>query len=344
MKIARTGIANRFTSITYNITTIWSTYLSLHHWEVFYRQGSIATGPSQADGNYDLEILQTWNDFFENCPTNARILDIATGNGAVAIIASEVGRKLDKNFEIHACDLAQINPIRDVPNSGDRMSDIKFHPGMSVEKLTFPDNHFDAVSGQYALEYTDIAQSFNQLKRTMKPAGKAQFIIHHTDSVLVRKTMILLDEAAFILQHTKIFRRLKHLVSAQLATPKFAESAGQQLRTAIQDLKQALPDVQANGGGNIIRGTLDTVHQILKRRSENETDFIALDRDIANADAELRYWVRRQKDLLSSAKDSQGMQEIESMAKEAGFEIKNRDLQFHAESNIVGWKMAIRCI
>lgn len=318
--------------------------MSLNHWESFYRQGSIATGPSQINGNYDLELLQVWSDFFENCPTDACLLDIATGNGAVAIIANDISRQFDKNFTIHACDLALINPLRDVPNSSDRMAGINFHPGMSVENLTFPDKHFDAVSGQYALEYTDIAKSFSQLKRTLKTNGKAQFIIHNTNSVLVNKTMLLMDEAAFILQHTKIFRRLKHLVTAQFATPKFAESAGQQLRIAIQDLKQALPDVQASGGGSIIRGTLDTVQQILKHRADNSADYVAIEREISNADSELRFWVRRQKDLLLSAKDSQGMQEIEAIAKAAGFEIETRDLQYHAESNIVGWKMAIRSI
>lgn len=317
--------------------------MSLHHWEIFYRNGAIATGPSQNNGNYDQEILQAWLAFFESCPENAKILDIATGNGAVAIIASETSRKLGKHFDVHACDFAQINPLRDVPNAAERLAGITFHPGMAVENLTFDDAYFDAVSGQYALEYTDIPASLKQLHRTMKANGLAQFIIHHKNSILVRNTLINLDEADFVLRKTKIYRRLKHLVSAQLVTPKFAENAGNQLRASIQSLKRALPEVQAAGGGMILQGTLDNIQKLLILRNESGP-VASLEREINMAEKDLRFWVRRQVNLLNSAKDENGIAEIEHMATQTGFAVVSRELQWHAGANLVGWKLVLRRI
>lgn len=315
--------------------------MSLQHWEIFYRNGAIATGPSQNKGNYDLEILQAWVDFFETCPSEARILDIATGNGAIAIIASETSRNHGKNFEVHACDFAQINPMRDVSNSDECLAAITFHPGMAVENLSFDNAYFDAVSGQYALEYTDIPASLKQLHRIIKPNGLAQFIIHHTNSALIRNSMLSLNEADFVLQKTKIYRRLKHLVSAQLVSPKFADTAGAQLIAAIRSLKRALPEVQAAGGGQILQGTLDNIQKLLNMRTETGP-VASLEREINLAEDELRHWVRRQKDLLASAKDENGLAEIESTAINTGFEIVSRDLQFHAETNLIGWKLILR--
>jgi ubiquinone/menaquinone biosynthesis C-methylase UbiE len=310
---------------------------------MFYRNGAIATGPSQNLGNYDLEILQAWQDFFETCPDGARILDIATGNGAIAIIASEMGRKLSKDFEVHACDFAQIDPMRYVPNATERLAGISFHPGVAVENLPFEDAYFDAVSGQYALEYTDIAVSLKQLHRTMKPNGLAQFIIHHCNSALISNAMISLNEADFVLRKTKIYRRLKHLVMAQVVSPKFAETAGTQLVASIRSLKRALPEVQAAGGGQILLGTLDNIQRLLSLRTVT-APVVSLENEINAAESDLRLWVRRQKDLLECAKDENGLSEIESAAKMAGFEVVSRGLQYHANINLVGWKLILRRI
>lgn len=315
--------------------------MSLQHWEMFYRNGAIATGPSQNLGNYDLEILQAWQDFFETCPAGARILDIATGNGAIAIIASETSRKLSKDFEVHACDFAQIDPMRHVPNAEERLAGISFHPGVAVENLPFEDAYFDAVSGQYALEYTNIPVSLEQLHRVMVPGGTAQFIIHHKNSALIRNSIISLDEADFVLRKTKIYRRLKHLVTAQVVSPKFAETAGSQLVASIRSLKRALPEVQAAGGGQILLGTLDNIQRLLNLRTETGP-IVSLENEINVAETDLRLWVRRQKDLLECAKDENGLSEIESAAQRTGFEVVSRGVQYHAKSNVVGWKLVLR--
>lgn len=314
--------------------------MSLEHWEAFYRNGAITTGPTQHGGNYDLEIHKAWSDFFGNCQSGTRILDIATGNGAVAGIANETAWNLGRVFIIHACDLAQIQPMRDVADAAVRFAGIQFHPGIAVERLPFPDASFEVVSGQYALEYTDVPAALHELRRILKPDGAAMFILHHAGSALIMNAQVSLREAEFVLNETKTYRRLRQLISADQATPKFAEKAGMQLQQSIQAIKRALPEAQAVGGGRVFLVTLDAVKQLLQLRSDRGP--VLLDNEINLAEGDLRAWVRRLKDLVASAKDEEGILAVESQAQAAGFEVIGRVPQLHNGGNLVGWKLLLR--
>lgn len=314
--------------------------LSLEHWEAIYRNGTIATGPSQSGGNYDLEVRQSWVDFFSNCRSGTRILDVASGNGAVAIIAAETARELGRVFNIHACDLALIQPLQDVPEAAVRLSGIQFHQGIPLERLHFPDASFDVVCGQYALEYTDTAASLKELHRVLAPDGAAMFILQHSASSQVQKAHITLREAEFVLNDTKTYRRLRQLISADQATPKFAQNAGKQLQLSIQAIKRALPEAQAFGAGLVFQVTLNAIHQILQLRADRGP--VLLSREIDLAEGDLRSWVRRLKDLVASAKDENGMLAIEEQAAQAGFDVIGRGPQVYNTNELVGWKLLLR--
>lgn len=313
--------------------------MSLEQWETYYRGGAIATCPTGPDGGYDLEVREAWVEFFSLLPEGARILDVGTGNGVVALIAMETASARGRNWEIHATDLAQIDPPRHVPDGERRLAGIIFHAGVATENMPFEPESFDAVSGHYALEYADTTAALAEIHRVLKPGGDAQFIIHSADSLLVQSARRSLLQAELVLVETKVFRRLHRLVTMETVAPGTTERATTELRAAIQALKRGLQQARDVGDGLVLGVTLDAVQKLLVARKEMKPQAVGLEVD--RAEGELRASVRRLNDLLAHARTEQDMEGLEKDAAAAGFTLIERMPQYHGGKHLVGWQLQL---
>lgn len=314
--------------------------MSQGKWETYYRGGMISTCPTGPDGGYDLEVREAWVEFFSLLADGACILDIGTGNGVVAEIALQTAASLGRRWEIHGTDLARIDPHRNVPDGARRLAGIIFHPGVATEALPFEAGHFDAVSGHYAIEYTNTALALADIHRVLKAGADAQFIVHCSDSVLVHAAARSLREAELVLDETRIFRRLHRLLTMEQAASDAADRAGRELRDAIRSLKEQLRLAQpTSGGGSVLSVALDAVHKLLMARSELGQHAVGLEVD--RVERELMASAQRLHDLRAHARTEADMQGIEQEAAAAGFSRIERLPQYHAGSNLVGWQLML---
>jgi ubiquinone/menaquinone biosynthesis C-methylase UbiE len=310
--------------------------MSLQHWESYYRAGALASCPLGPDGGYTQELRDAWAGFFSKLPAGARILDVGTGNGAVALIARETSASFARSFEIHGIDLARIDPARDV-HDGMRLFDgISFHAEVASERLPFDAGSFDAVSGQYALEYTAVEQSLREIRRVLKPGGRAQFIIHHADSIVARKARESLRQSSLVLEETRIFRKLRrHLKSAQQSRSV--------ARRTLSDLTEAMDKLGkaalAADDALTINVTIDAVGKLLASRLRISP--AALDLEVDRVEGSIRASVHRLQDLVRSGQSEGGMQGILKLARTDGFEIDELALQYHAVDKLVGWRLRL---
>jgi ubiquinone/menaquinone biosynthesis C-methylase UbiE len=314
--------------------------LDLKHWETYYRGGALATFPTGPGGTYDQELREAWTGFFGDLPDGARILDVGTGNGAVALIARETATELGRRWEIEATDKAQIDPHQHVPDGQRLLQGVRFHAGVGTEELPFDDAHFDAVSGHYALEYMDVGAALAEIHRVLKPGGRAQFILHHADSLLTRSANVSLREGELVLRETKVYRRLAKLVALGQVAPAVAERAAADLRVAIRTLKNALASAQQAGGGRILKVTLDAVQKLLSARTSMRPEQV--EREVGHAENEMRAAVRRLNDLVAHALDEGAMTTLERQAADAGFSVIERAPQYRAGAHLVGWRLLLR--
>ncbi|MCB1588798.1 MAG: class I SAM-dependent methyltransferase [Xanthomonadales bacterium] len=324
--------------MTYNALLLSeSASLSLEQWEIYYRRGALATGPAGPDGVYDREVRQAWVDFFRTLPAQARLLDIGTGNGVLPLIARDVANERQAQWEIHASDLAQIDPPRYVADGERRFAGVRFHPGVATEKLPFDDASFDAVTGHYALEYSDVPVALAEIHRVLKPGGDAQFIVHSDDSALVRSARLSMQEADVVLKQTRLYRRLHKLVTLQGATNAATDRATQELVAAIRQTKQALEQARQMGGGRTLNVALDATQKLLAARREGHAHQIG--REVDRAEKEMRSGSRRLADLVGHARTEQDMQAIQQAAAQIGFTLIECMPQYHAERVPVGWQL-----
>jgi ubiquinone/menaquinone biosynthesis C-methylase UbiE len=311
--------------------------LSLTQWESYYQGGRLAACPTGQDPNYTLELHDVWTEFFGGLADAARLLDIGTGNGAIALIARQTADNLRRTYEIHGADLAQINPNRDMADGARLFAGITFHPGVAAEKLPFEAESFSAVSGQYALEYTDTGQSLAQVLRVLKPGGAAQFVMHHADSLIVERAQASLRHADAVLMDTKVHRKLRRFLDAEHRSRDAAHRAWDDLATALATLRSS---GRADLDRLVIDVTLDAIPKLLdSRRNLSRT---ALDREIDSVENDLRNSVRRLHDLIGAAISSSAMLEYAQLATSLGFvDVKYRPL-YHARCALVGWCFGLR--
>lgn len=311
--------------------------MSLDHWEAYYRSGAVATCPTTPAGGYDLELRDAWVAFFTALPTDARVLDIGTGNGAVALIAAETAAALGRNYRVHGIDLARIDPLRHVPDGARRLAGIEFHAGVATEKLPFEAASFDAVSGQYALEYSQVDAALAEIHRVLRPSARACFIIHHVDSLLVRNAGHSLRQASLVLNDTRIYRLLRRFIEAERAARPAAGRYRQELNAAAWRLQQAADQLAS---ALVLSVTLDAIQKLLSARARLSRP--ALERAIDRAEGDLRASSRRLRDLVACAQDDAGMAALEATAAAAGFSVIERVAQLHGGENLVGWRLSLR--
>lgn len=176
-------------------TSIWNDYWHFDRLSSFDVEGKI---------NYREEVAAGWRAFFDALPQGASILDLCTGNGAVAVMAAEAGRRGGKNFRIVAVDSADINPCLYVKNHRDELATIEFWPATSIEGLPWPDACFEAVVSQFGIEYSDLSQSISELVRVVAPGGKARLFLHAAEGAVVQRSRRAITEIDFLLHEADL--------------------------------------------------------------------------------------------------------------------------------------------
>ncbi|MGB5102608.1 MAG: hypothetical protein WBO04_04720 [Steroidobacteraceae bacterium] len=237
-------------------------------------------------------------------------------------MAKKAAANAGTHFQIHGADLAATNPARHVPDGAALFAGIAFHPGMPTEPLAFESGTFDAVSGQFALEYTDV--------------GRAQFVLHHEQSALIRNARESLAHGALVLEETKILRKLRRHVDAERDSAAAARVTWAALSAAATQLQQA---AASSSAPHVLHVVLDGVQKLLGIRRRMSA--AAFEREVDRFERDVRAAVRRLQHLVGCAQSSARMELIVTTGRRLGFECGAVQEQFHAGDNLVGWRLSL---
>src|SRR5690554_1543049 len=110
--------------------------MTYEHWSNYWASGIQTSLPQDFKNNYDGEIYQFWEQVVADIPSGGRILDVCTGNGAVALILAKIAVATGREFKITAVDISQINTKYIKQNNPRAHTDmIEFSSGHAVEEL-----------------------------------------------------------------------------------------------------------------------------------------------------------------------------------------------------------------
>ncbi len=220
-------------------------------WSRYWATGALHSCVGSFADNYDGQIAAFWSQVFSRLPTAARMLDIATGNGALPRLLLESGQA--PGVEIDAVDLADVAPRWTSRLAPEVTARVHFHCGVRAEALPFADASFELVTSQYGIEYTDLAASAAEVRRVLAPHGSIALLLHHVDSLPVRLGRVELAELDWLERPDGLLERAGTLLPflADLGSPAGmarvrADPVAAHARLAVNEAMQAL-DSRAAG-------------------------------------------------------------------------------------------------
>lgn len=220
----------------------------------------------------------------------------------------------------------------------ERVAQVTGHP--QAAPLPFADGSFDAAAGEQALEQSLPTESLAALWRVLKPDADAQFLVQHVHAPLQHAARWAQLECDVVLKKIHFFRRVHQLVSLKSATVTAAtDRAANELRAGLKAMKQALSDVQAQGGGRVLTWAVEASQQLLRARNQLSPATAAVEVD--RAESLLRGVWRRAGELVALGRSTEQMQALSRYAAGCGFTRIDCLLLSQPDGAPVAWQLLL---
>jgi ubiquinone/menaquinone biosynthesis C-methylase UbiE len=153
-------------------------------WTLFLENSTPTSFGLTFPDSYTGSILEFWKEQVRG--DLRHVVDIGCGNGALCWIADELLNHPSVEAQITGIDFADIDPFRVLGRAQSDYPGIEFMGNTFAENLPFADESVDLVMSQYGIEYSDLDRSIPEAVRVLRPGGRLAFILHDTDSEVVR--------------------------------------------------------------------------------------------------------------------------------------------------------------
>lgn len=171
----------------------------LEYWQQEELQPDVFT---DKQGNKHDALLAFWRSHFESLQTGTRVLDIASGAGAIYRCLPEI-----EKFDAHALDISNDALTRlkaDLPS-------VQTHP-KRLASSTFLDIQFDCVVSQFGIEYLGD-NGFELVPNLLNIGGKCIFLCHIENGIVAQVTEESLT-GLHLLQQTQFLQKARAVACA----------------------------------------------------------------------------------------------------------------------------------
>ena len=241
-------------------------------WGAYWASGRLHSCTNTPDRNYEGAIGDFWDGFFAATRKGARILDLATGNGALPL---RVHRTLEGRVRVDAIDLAALSPAWYEPA---KHTEIRFHAGIGMEELPFEDAMFDEVVSQFGFEYADRPRALSEALRVAAPGARLAFVMHHAESVLVDVGREELGHHAWLISEEGLLPAAQAIapclaaIRAGSAPSSAAFAARERYNRAMDELARR---VSVSKAPDLLLEARQHVHQIIATMGQDASSAIS---------------------------------------------------------------------
>lgn len=303
--------------------------LTEEQWRRYWQHGTLTTFRGRFADNYEGNIREHWHAVLEAVPKNGKVVDLATGNGAIALIAAQYGHRQQRNLEVVGVDSADIQPAQVFAGKAfaRHLRGIRFLGNTPLTATTLPSASFDLATSQFGFEYAEPEPAVRELDRLLKPsAATFAALIHHADSALLRQAQeglaqVLVCEKSGLQPAVRdLHRRLEQL--AHRGRDPHDDERAKQLRATVNECLAALRAAgqrYADAGQIVfyVENTMATFNPATSKGMGTEQKLAAL-RHVAEETTAYR---QRMRDMISSALGDKEIEVLAGLLTRCGFRI-----------------------
>ncbi len=293
------------------------------HWSDFWQQGHLTSFGCDLSANYYGPLKELWLNFFSAIKSqNIQVLDIGSGNGPLAKLATEANF-FPKAF--HCVDAAMIET-----SHLNHRKNVFFYPNTQAETLPFEDNSMDVVVSQFGIEYSDIQKALLEINRVCKPRAIVKFVIHSTHSSIVEPNSKILDKIEEIMNEENLFGLIEALVRAKSDNDfdmRYTEKIRLELNTILSRISAS------NHAGLYGSGLPVLLKAIFTREGVVEVKL----KKIETFAKEMEAQFRRLTELKLASRNELQIQEISNRLQGLGFLSKDYSIVKHNKEEVLGW-------
>lgn len=211
-------------------------------WSRYWARGVPHSCIGTYGDRYGGAIGALWKDVFAGLPDGARVLDVATGNGALPRLLLDHCRR--PGVTCDAVDIATVHLPWLASVAAAERTRVRLHGGVDASALPFADGTFELAVSQYGLEYTDLETSVPELLRVLSPRGAVALVLHHAQSRPATLAALEIDHIRWLTSAGGWFDATAAMIEPMARASTFGGRASLQGDARANDARERFNGVQ----------------------------------------------------------------------------------------------------
>ncbi len=305
------------------------------------REVPVAFALPGVDLSYSGDLSDSWREYFRALPVGARLLDIASGIGAVSLIAREVSQARGRAFDIHSLDQAATLQEGTLTLDG-----IHFHSRGYEDNLPFPDGYFDCVTGQHPIPEHEAPAAAADLRRVLREGGRARFMFYAQGGAAHRHSQERIRGIEAFLEEFRVLEHARRMFSVafthETALRKDLVHSAMLTLDAQQRYAEAAAGVRAGSGTAANPKAALQVLGLIDRCWEHRAGLSLAEvlQRLDRVEAAIRHTHARLSAVCALAVDETGVHRLGRVFRAAGFgNVKVKSLTAPVDGALLGWDL-----
>ena len=308
-------------------------------WDRYWR-GTWEAAAHEDGSPQDAALEAFWREFFAELPGDrgeSRLLDIASGNGAVIRYAADLAAPNLERYALDYSPSALYNLRQRYPGVHCVAADAR-RPALVAAS-------FEAVVSQYGIEYAGI-EAVIDAAQLVASGGHLALVLHYRDGAIYRECDA----------NRRVLREIKALDVLDLARAAFGagfalnsgrgtvdefKAAERNFVPAVRGLEKLLQQEGRQVAGGLLQQIYTDIATMYRRMSAYaEADVMQW---LDGLGPELDAYIGRMQSMLDAAVDERQLDTCCRELREMGFEVLQRDrLRIGADSRPAAWTLVAR--